>query len=358
MYERLQEVEDKYEDLARKLADPNVWGDPKEYQHLAKAHSDLSGIVETYREYKKIRQEKDDTEELLHGHLDDEMRNMAQSELDILKERETEYQGKLRLMLLPKDPNDEKSVLIEIRAGTGGDEAALFASELMRMYLRYAEHRRWKTEIMSINETGIGGIKEAVIAVDGKGAYSNLKYESGVHRVQRVPETESGGRIHTSAATVAVMPEAEEVEIEINLDDLDIDTYRSAGAGGQNVQKNETAIRITHKPTGVVVTCQDERSQLQNREKALRVLRAILYEKKMQEQHTEIADARRTMVGSGDRSEKIRTYNFPQNRATDHRIGYTIYRMDSFLEGDIQDMIDHLIAADQAERLKGSEEAL
>jgi peptide chain release factor 1 len=358
VYEKLQEVEDRYEDLAGKLADPNVWGDPKEYQRLAKAHSDLSELVETYREYKRVRQEKADTEDILHGHLDDDMRDMAQSELDALKESETEFEDKLRVMLLPKDPNDDKGVIMEVRAGTGGDEAALFASELMRMYLRYAERRRWKTEVMSINETGIGGIKEAVIAVDGKGAFSNFKYESGVHRVQRVPETESGGRIHTSAATVAVMPEAEEVEIEINPDDLEIDTYRSAGAGGQNVQKNETAIRITHKPSGVVVTCQDERSQLQNREKALRVLRAILLEKKTQEQHDEIADARRTMVGSGDRSEKIRTYNFPQNRVTDHRIGFTIYRMDGFLEGDIQEMIDRLIAADQAERLKGSEEAL
>ncbi len=356
MFERLYEVDQKFEELSQKLSDPSVWENPKEYQHLAKAHSDLTPLVTTYREYKRTLQEKIDMEEMLHGQLDDEMRDLAQAELNELKNTEVKLQEDLRVMLLPKDPNDEKSVLLEVRAGTGGEEAALFAAELLRMYTRYAERRGWKTELMSMNETGIGGIKEAVIALDGQGAYSVLKYERGVHRVQRVPATESGGRIHTSAATVAVMPEAEEVELQINSDDLDIDTYRSAGAGGQNVQKNETAIRITHRPTGVVVTCQDERSQLQNREKAMRMLRSIILEKMVQDQHDEISEARKSMVGSGDRSEKIRTYNFPQSRVTDHRIGFTLYRLDSFMDGDIQEMIDRLIAADQAERLKSQEE--
>jgi peptide chain release factor 1 len=355
MFERLREIEEKHRELAEKLADPAVWGDPKEYQRIAKMHSDLTPTVEKYREYTRIHQEKLDTEELLHDHLDEEMREMAQSELDGLKEQETILEQELKVLLLPKDPNDEKSVLIEIRAGTGGEEAALFAGELFRMYSRYAERRGWKTDIMSANETGIGGFKEVVLSVDGRGAFSNLKFESGVHRVQRVPETESSGRIHTSAATVAVMPEAEEVEVDINADDLDIDTYRSSSAGGQNVQKNETAIRITHKPTGVVVTCQDERSQLQNKEKAMRMLRSILLEKMTREQQDQISQVRRTMVGSGDRSEKIRTYNFPQGRVTDHRIGFTLYRIDTFMDGDIQEMLDRLIAADQSERLKGEQ---
>ncbi|MDI6829255.1 MAG: peptide chain release factor 1, partial [Armatimonadota bacterium] len=264
----------------------------------------------------------------------------------------------LRIMLLPKDPNDEKNVIIEIRAGTGGEEAALFAGDLLRMYSRYAERKHWKTELLSANETGIGGFKEAIMAVEGKGAYSMLKFEGGVHRVQRVPQTESGGRIHTSAATVAVLPEPEEVEVEIDPDDLEIETYRSSSAGGQNVQKNETAIRITHKPTGIVVTCQDERSQLQNKEKAMRMLRAHLLERMTREQQSEITETRRSMVRSGDRSDKIRTYNFPQGRVTDHRIGYTIYRLDSFMDGDIQEMVDQLISADQAERLKGEEETV
>ncbi|MHB0997953.1 MAG: peptide chain release factor 1 [Armatimonadota bacterium] len=352
MFDRLKELEDKYEELAGKLADPEVWGDPKEYQRYAKQHSSLSEIVNKYRKFKEVQQERQDTEEMLHGQLDEEMRELALLELDGLKSQESTLEDELKVMLLPKDPNDEKSVLIEIRAGTGGEEAALFAGELLRMYTRYAERIGWKTELMSTSETGIGGFKEAVLAVDGPNAYSYLKFESGVHRVQRVPATESGGRIHTSAATVAVMPEAEEVDVEIVADDLEIDTYRSAGAGGQNVQKNETAIRITHKPTGVVVTCQDERSQLQNREKAMRMLRSIILEKKIQEQHDQVSEARKALVGSGDRSDKIRTYNFPQGRITDHRIGFTLYRMDSFLDGDIQEMIDKLQAAEQTERLK------
>jgi peptide chain release factor 1 len=353
MFERLEEVERKYEDLGEKLADPSVWADQKEYQRLAKAHSGLSEIVGAFREYKRVHQEKLDTEELLRDHLDEEMRQLAQSELEQLKQREAQLEEDLKIALLPKDPYDEKSVILEIRAGTGGDEAALFAGELFRMYSRFAELKGWKTELMSANETGIGGFKEAIIAIDGRGAYSNLKYESGVHRVQRVPETESAGRIHTSAATVAVMPEAEEVEVQIDPDDLGIDTYRSSSAGGQNVQKNETAIRIVHKPTGIVVTCQDERSQLQNKEKAMRMLRAHLLEKMTREQQEQISETRRSMVGSGDRSEKVRTYNFPQGRVTDHRIGLTLHRLDGFMDGDIQEMIDRLVAADQIERLKG-----
>ena len=357
MFERLEEVEQRYNELAEKLADPTVWSDQKEYQRLAKAHSDLTEIITKFREYKRVHQQKLETEELLRDHLDEEMKALAYSELDTLKDQEAALEEELRVMLLPKDPLDEKSVLIEIRAGTGGEEAALFAGELFRMYSRYAERRNWKTELMSINETGIGGLKEAILAIDGKCAYSNLKFESGVHRVQRVPETESSGRIHTSAATVAVMPEADDVEVEINTDDLEIDTYRSSSAGGQNVQKNETAIRITHKPTGIVVTCQDERSQFQNKEKAMRMLRAHLLEKMIAEQQDAISETRRSMVKSGDRSDKIRTYNFPQGRITDHRIGFSIHRMDSFMDGDIQEMIDQLVSTDQAEQLKGQEEA-
>ena len=357
MFERLREVERKYEELEGKLADPNVWSDPKEYQRLAKAHAELGDLVGKYREYKRVHQERQDAEELLQGATEEEMRELARSESEGLKETEQRLEQELKVLLVPKDPNDEKSVLIEIRAGTGGEEAALFAGELLRVYSRYAERRGWKSELMSANETGIGGFKEAVLAIDGQGAYSNLKFEGGVHRVQRVPETESGGRIHTSAATVAVMPEAEEVEVQINPDDLETDTYRSSSAGGQNVQKNDTAVRIAHKPTGIVVTCQDERSQFQNKEKAMRMLRAHLMDKMIREQQEQISKARRSMVGRGDRSEKIRTYNFPQGRVTDHRIGFTLHRLDSFLDGDIQEMVDRLAAADQGQRMKGEEEA-
>jgi len=357
MFERLEEVERRYEELTEKLGTPELLADPKEYQKVAKAHADLTEIVEKYREYKRVHQQKVDTEAMLREGLDEEMRQLAQAELEELKRKEEQIEHDLKIMLLPKDPNDSKSVIMEIRAGTGGEEAALFAGDLFRMYSRYAERQNWKTEILSANETGIGGFKEIIMAIEGKGAYSKLKFEGGVHRVQRVPETESGGRIHTSAASVVVMPEAEEIEVEIDPDDLEIETYRSSSAGGQNVQKNETAIRITHKPTGIVVTCQDERSQLQNKEKAMRMLRAHLLERMTREQQEQIGETRRSMVRSGDRSDKIRTYNFPQGRVTDHRIGYTLYRLDSFMDGDIEEMIDQLISADQAERLSAGEEA-
>lgn len=352
MFEKLAEVEERYAALEERLADPDIVREPKEYQQVAKAHADLSEIVAKWREYKQVKSQLADTEEMLHDKLDPELRELAQIELEDLKEKIPPLEDELRLMLVPKDPNDDKDVIVEIRAGTGGEEAALFAGDLLRMYIRYAERKGWKTELMSAEDTGIGGYKQATLEIKGKGAYSRLKFEGGVHRVQRVPQTESSGRIHTSAATVSVLPEAEEIDVHINDDDLDIDTYRSAGAGGQNVQKNETAIRITHKPTGIVVTCQDERSQLQNRLRAMSILRTKLLDMEQQAQREEIDSARRLMVRSGDRSEKSRTYNYPQNRITDHRIEHTIYNLPAFMDGEIDEMIDRLIAVDQADKLQ------
>jgi peptide chain release factor 1 len=354
MFEKLQEVEDRYEELTAKLGDPSIVNDQQEFHRIAKTHSDLTEIVTNWREYKDTRKQLTETEAMLHDKIDDEMRDLAQMELDELKDKIVSQEEHLKVLLLPKDPNDEKNVIVEIRAGTGGEEAALFAGDLLRMYTRYAERRRWKSELLSTDNTGIGGYKEAVIEIKGQGAYSALKFEGGVHRVQRVPATESSGRIHTSAATVAVMPEAEEVDVQINNDDLQIDTFRSSSAGGQNVQKNETAIRITHRPSGIVVQCQDERSQLQNKLRAMTMLRSHLLDREIQAQHDAESQTRKLMVGSGDRSEKIRTYNFPQSRVTDHRINFTVYRMDSIMDGDIQELIDRLNSADQADKLQSS----
>ena len=357
MFEKLAEVEQLYEDLERRMADPALLDDMDEYRRVHKQYSDLTEIVAKYREYKDAARQLDETDQMLRGALDEDMRDLAQMELDELKERRAALEQALQVMLLPKDPNDEKDVILEVRSAAGGEEAALFAGELLRMYMRYAEKRGWKYEFLSSNETGIGGYKEAVMEIHGQGAYSALKFESGVHRVQRVPVTEASGRLQTSTATVIVMPEAEDVEIEINPNDLIREHTLSQGAGGQNVQKNETAVRLIHKPTGMVVTCQDQRSQLQNYEKALRVLKARLYDIEMQKQQESVGASRKSMVGSGDRSEKIRTYNFPQDRMTDHRVGLTVHNLPILLAGDIQHVIDTLVSADQAEKLKHETEA-
>ncbi len=346
---KLEELETTYEEIERKLADPQVTADLQQYRHLSKSYSDLTEIVSTYRELKQVVESLEEAESLLH---DEEMGQLAQAEVDELRPRLEEVSERLKVLLLPKDPNDEKNVLVEIRAGTGGEEAALFAGDLFRMYCRYAERRGWKFDILSVQETGIGGYKEVVLSIEGSGAYSQLKYESGVHRVQRVPVTEASGRIHTSAATVAVLPEAEEVEVDMSPNDIEMDVYHSSSAGGQNVQKVATAIRVLHKPSGIVVTCQDERSQLQNKEKAMRMLRARLYDIQQQQQQAEITATRRSQIGTGDRSEKVRTYNFPDGRVTDHRVGLTIYNISVVLDGGLQPFIDTLATADQAEKMR------
>ena len=353
MYDKLDFIEGKYDELSMKVSDPAVIADQPQWQKYIKDMGEMEPIVNKYKEYKKAKDELADTKEMLgESGLDEELREIAKLELSELEGKTESLSEQLKILLLPKDPNDDKNVILEVRAGTGGDEAALFAGDLLRMYIRYAERRGWKTEMMDTNETGIGGIKEAVILIKGKGAYSRLKYESGVHRVQRVPETESSGRIHTSAATVAVLPEIDDVEVDLNPNDVRVDVYRASGNGGQCVNTTDSAVRLTHEPTGLVVTCQDEKSQLKNKEKAFKVLRARLYDLKLQEQNKEISEARKSQVGSGDRSERIRTYNFPQGRVSDHRIGMTLYKLDYFLDGDLDEIIDGLITSDQAEKMK------
>ncbi|MEJ8752721.1 peptide chain release factor 1 [Lagierella sp. ICN-221743] len=352
MFENLDAVEEKYKKLEFEIADPEVMKDMDHWQKLIKEHADLKPIIEKYDELKNAKDTIEEDKELLNEDLDDEMRELLKEEVSKLEKDIETFEDELKILLLPKDPNDNKNVFLEIRAGAGGDEAGLFAGELLRMYKMFADSMNWKTEIMEISEQGVGGIKEAVVMITGEGAYSKLKYESGVHRVQRVPETESGGRIHTSAATVAVLPEADDVDVKIDQNDLRVDVFRSSGNGGQSVNTTDSAVRITHIPTGIVVSCQDEKSQLKNKDKAMKILKSRLYDKMLEEQNKDIADARKSQVGSGDRSERIRTYNFPQGRVTDHRINMTIYQLQDFLDGEIGEMIDALITYDQTEKLK------
>lgn len=356
MFENLEEILIKYEDINMELASPDVTSDQRRFRNLMKEQSDLTPLVEAYTAYKKANQDIKDSLEMLEEENDEEMREMLKEELSSAKDKVAELEEKIKILLLPKDPNDDKNVIVEIRAGAGGDEAALFAAELFRMYTHYAEARRWKVEVVNSDETGIGGMKEVEFMVTGQGAYSVLKYESGVHRVQRVPETESGGRIHTSTASVAVMPEAEEVEVQIDEKNIRIDVMRASGNGGQCVNTTDSAVRLTHYPTGIVIYSQTEKSQIQNKEKAFALLRAKLYDMECQKAHDAEADARRSQIGTGDRSEKIRTYNFPQGRVTDHRIGLTLYKLDKILNGDIQEIIDACIAADQAAKLSKMED--
>ena len=351
MFDKLDFILEKYEELSMKVSDPDVINNQPVWQKHIKEMGEMEPIVNKYREYKKAKKSVAEAKEMLEMG-DEELRELAKMEIAEYEDEIPKMEEELKILLLPKDPNDEKNVILEVRAGTGGDEAALFAQDLLRMYLRYAERRGWKAEIMDSNTTDIGGIKEASVLIKGKGAYSRLKYESGTHRVQRVPDTESAGRVHTSAATVAVLPEVDDVEVEINPNDVRVDVYRSSGNGGQCVNTTDSAVRLTHIPTGLVVTCQDEKSQIKNKEKAFKVLRSRLYDMKLREQNAEISEQRRSQVGTGDRSERIRTYNFPQGRITDHRIGMTIYKLDNFLDGDIDEIIDGLITSDQAEKMK------
>ena len=351
MFDRLDDLLIRYEELMNELNDPQVVNDQARFQKLMKEQSDLQPIVDAYKEYKSCQQTVEDSLSMLGEESDEEMREMLKEELSEAKNRIQELEHEIKILLLPKDPNDEKNVIVEIRAGAGGDEAALFAAEVYRMYVKYAEARRWKTEMMSLNENGIGGFKEVTFMITGHGAYSRLKYESGVHRVQRVPETESGGRIHTSTITVAIMPEAEELDFHLDLNDCKFDVFRASGNGGQCVNTTDSAVRLTHIPTGIVISCQDEKSQLKNKDKALKILRSRLYEMELAKQHDAEAEARRSQIGTGDRSEKIRTYNFPQGRVTEHRIKLTLYKIDSVMNGDLDEIIDSLIAADQSAKL-------
>jgi len=351
MFDRLEDLVLRYQEIQDELSDPMVVSDQNRFRKLMKEQTDLSEIVEAYKAYKAAKEGIEESLALLDEESDEEMRELAKEELNACRATVEEKEQELKILLLPKDPNDSKNVIVEIRGGTGGDEAALFAAELYRMYMKYAEGKRWKTELISVNENGIGGFKEVVFMINGQGAYSQLKYESGGHRVQRVPVTESGGRIHTSAATVAILPEADEVDVQIDMNDCKFDVFRASGNGGQCVNTTDSAVRLTHIPTGIVISCQDEKSQLKNRDKALKVLRSKLYELELEKKNSAEAAARKSQVGSGDRSEKIRTYNFPQSRCTDHRINLTLYRLDDIMNGDIQGIIDSLIAADQAEKL-------
>jgi peptide chain release factor 1 len=354
MFKKLKDIENRYETLEKKLGDPSVVSNRGEFQKCAKEHADLRELVETFREYEKVKDQLEECQRILREN-DEELKEIAKEELPQLRERISALEGRLKILMIPRDPNDDKNVILEIRAGTGGDEAGLFAADLYRMYARYAEGANWKVDILSSSAAGgMGGFKEIILLIEGKGAYSRLKYESGVHRVQRVPATEAQGRIHTSAATVAVLPEAEEVEVQIDPNDLKIDVFRSSGHGGQSVNTTDSAVRVTHIPTGLVVSCQDEKSQHKNKAKAIKVLRARLLDRMQAESHAEISETRRKQVGTGDRSERIRTYNFPQGRVTDHRIGLTLYNLEKIIDGDLQHIIDSLSAHYQAEAIKNS----
>ncbi len=352
MFDKLDFIVEKYQEMSLKVSDPEIIADQPTWQKYIKEMGEMEPIVKKYEEYKKAKTGLVEAKDIVETETDEEMRDLAKMEIGELEDEIERLEGELKVLLLPKDPNDEKNVILEVRAGTGGDEAALFGQDLLRMYMRYAERHRWKTELMDINDTGIGGIKEAVVLIKGKGAYSRLKYESGVHRVQRVPETESAGRVHTSAATIAVLPEVDDVEVDLNPNDVRVDVYRASGNGGQCVNTTDSAVRLTHEPTGLVVTCQDEKSQIKNKEKAFKVLRSRLYDLKVQEQNKEISEARKSQVGSGDRSERIRTYNFPQGRVSEHRIGLTLYKLNNILDGELDEIIDALITNDQAEKMK------
>lgn len=353
MFDKLNELETKFAELSEAISNPSVVSDTNRFRILMKEHSDLTTIMDSYREYKRLGEQVEDAKALLNEESDEDLRQLAKDEIKEGTDALERISEQLKILLLPKDPNDEKNVIVEIRGGAGGDEAALFAHSLFRMYSHYAERRRWKTEIMSANENGLKGFKEVVFMIQGRGAYSRLKFESGVHRVQRVPETESQGRIHTSTVTVAVLPEAEDLDVNLNMADVRVDIYRSSGNGGQSVNTTDSAVRVTHVPSGIVVACQDEKSQLKNKDKALKILRARLYDMEEEKRHAEMSAERRAQVGRGDRSEKIRTYNFPQSRVTDHRIGLTLHRLDSVMNGDLDEILDTCITHDQAKKLQG-----